>query len=262
MKLLKQTAAGFTMFNISNYFEANSKILAVVVLSVFLTACGAGGAGSEDPALSEASVDTNIGSENTVEEVVANVKPVVITTQPESITAMEGGLALFSVAATGGGQLSFQWNKGGVELVGETSSSLMFSNTEVSNAGQYSVVVTNAVGSLTSLAALLTVQVVPVVEPPVVVEPPSVLASVELSWDIPVAREDGSYLALGEIGSYVIKYGTDTNNLNLTMEVDVNSAESVVIEELDAGTYYFAIATIDSDGTQGAYSTQLEQVVL
>ena len=152
LKLLKQTAVGFTMFNIFNYFEANSKILAMVILSAFLTACGAGGAGSEATS-SEASVDTSTEAENEV-EVVDNVMPVVITTQPKSILVNEGSEALFTVAATGGGPLNFQWNKGGIELAGETSSSLVLSNTGVSNSGQYSVVVANSLESLVDRSRL------------------------------------------------------------------------------------------------------------
>lgn len=259
------------MFNIINSFDTNSKVLVSLVLSVFLTACGAGGS-STDSALSESSGSSVV--DNTLEENVESVAPVVISTQPESIIVIEGNAAQFTVDATGGGELNLQWRKNGIELEGETGSSLNFSNTDVSAAGQYSVVVSNAAGSVTSLIALLTVQEIqtdtggtpivdetPVVDETPIVEEP-VIASVELSWDIPELRDDGSDLALYEINGYIIKYGVDENNLNSTLSVDGATQDSVVIAELNAGTYYFTIATVDSDGLQGAYSEQFEQVIL
>ena len=252
------------MFNITRYLETNSKLLACVLFSLFITACSESGAeagsGSE---LSQAS-----SNPETVPEEVENVDPVLISSQPQSITVLEGGEAVFTVGATGGGVLSLQWRKNGSPIVGETNASLVIANADSSAAGQYSVVVTNSVGAVNSLTALLTVQAStggPVVVEPPVEEPPievPVFASIELSWDIPELREDGSDLELYEIDGYMIKYGTDENNLNSSLAVDGASLDSILIDELDAGTYYFAIATVDSDGVQGAYSVQLEQVVL
>ncbi|MFT5717363.1 MAG: hypothetical protein ACI9T7_001554 [Oleiphilaceae bacterium] len=38
------------------------------------------------------------------------------------------------------------------------------------------------------------------------------------------------------------------------MSVDVATQDSIVIEALNVGTYYFSIATVDSNGIQGDYS--------
>ena len=101
LKLLKQTTTGFTMFNIPSFFEMNSRILACVVLSVFLTACGSGGSGGseENESASEASSESpNTVQDNDI-EVVESVNPVVISTQPKSIIVKEGEQTLFSDAA-------------------------------------------------------------------------------------------------------------------------------------------------------------------
>jgi len=88
-----------------------------------------------------------------------------------------------------------------------------------------------------------------------------ILRSIQLSWETPLKREDGTDLPIYEINGYVIKYGSDANSLDL--QVDVLGADTdVLIELLEAGTYYFAIATIDSDGVQGSYSPQIQKIML
>ncbi|MFT5717365.1 MAG: hypothetical protein ACI9T7_001556 [Oleiphilaceae bacterium] len=47
----------------------------------------------------------NTAVDNTIEEIVESVMPVVISTQPESMVVTEGTAVLFAVNATGGGQL-------------------------------------------------------------------------------------------------------------------------------------------------------------
>ncbi len=88
-----------------------------------------------------------------------------ITTQPSSQTVTAGSNVTFSVAASGSGTLTYQWNFGGTAIAGATSSSVTLSNVSASNAGSYTVTVTNSLGSVTSNAATLTVNPVPVPTP-------------------------------------------------------------------------------------------------
>src|SRR6266481_4854649 len=81
-----------------------------------------------------------------------------ITTQPASQTVTAGQTAMFSVAATGTAPLSYQWQKNSAAIAGATSSSYTTPATMSSDSGaQFSVVVSNASGSATSSAAMLTV---------------------------------------------------------------------------------------------------------
>jgi hypothetical protein len=86
-----------------------------------------------------------------------------IKTQPVSQTAEVGKKVTFSVTATGTGPLTYQWQKNGKNITGATSSSLTLTNLKTTNNGSYTVVVTNAGGSVTSKAA--TLKVVPKVVP-------------------------------------------------------------------------------------------------
>jgi hypothetical protein len=80
-----------------------------------------------------------------------------ITTQPISQTVTVGQTASFSVIATGTAPLSYQWQKNSVAIAGATSSSYTTPVTTSSDNGtQYSVVVSNTAGSVTSSAATLT----------------------------------------------------------------------------------------------------------
>lgn len=80
-----------------------------------------------------------------------------VSTQPSSQSVTTGSSATFSVTATGSATLTYQWYKDGSAISGATSSSYTISSVTSSNAGSYTVVVSNSVGNVTSSAATLTV---------------------------------------------------------------------------------------------------------
>jgi hypothetical protein len=84
--------------------------------------------------------------------------PPSITTQPASQTVSAGQTATFTVVATGTPPLSYQWQKNGAAIAGATASSYTTPPTTVSdNGSQFSVVVSNAFGNVTSSSATLTI---------------------------------------------------------------------------------------------------------
>ena len=82
--------------------------------------------------------------------------PIAITSQPSGVTVNQGGSATFSVTATGTSP-TYQWKKAGVAIGGATGATLTLNNIQPADAADYTVVVTNAVGSVTSGVASLTV---------------------------------------------------------------------------------------------------------
>lgn len=80
-----------------------------------------------------------------------------ITTHPASQTKTVGDAVTFSVTATGTETLTYQWRFKGEAIGGATGSSLSLSNVQLTDAGDYDVIVTNPVTSVTSNAATLTV---------------------------------------------------------------------------------------------------------
>jgi len=89
--------------------------------------------------------------------------PVVFSAQPHSRTNTVGSSATFGASAVGTAPLAFQWLLNGVSLAnstrisGASSNSLNISNVQLTDAGNYALVVSNIVGSVTSSVATLTV---------------------------------------------------------------------------------------------------------
>ena len=96
-----------------------------------------------------------------------------ITTQPASQMVVAGQTATFTVTATGTAPLSYQWQKNGTAIGGATAASYTTPATTASDSGaQFTVVVSNAVGSVTSNAAALSVNVA-LVAPMITTQPAS-----------------------------------------------------------------------------------------
>ena len=87
----------------------------------------------------------------------ATTNPPAITTQPASQTNSVGASVTFSITATGTAPLAYQWRFFGTNLGGATLGSFSLTNIQTTNAGDYTVVITNSVGSITSSIATLTV---------------------------------------------------------------------------------------------------------
>jgi hypothetical protein len=83
--------------------------------------------------------------------------PPTITGQPQNQTINQGGSATFTVAANGTPPLSYKWSRYGTNLPGATGSSYTRGNAQPADAGPYSVVVSNTLGTAASSNALLTV---------------------------------------------------------------------------------------------------------
>ena len=79
-----------------------------------------------------------------------------ITTQPAALTANPGASATFAVTVAGE-NLSYQWYKNGGAIMSATTTNYTIGSVSVADWGSYKVTVTNAAGSVTSDAALLTV---------------------------------------------------------------------------------------------------------
>src|SRR5207244_3483456 len=77
--------------------------------------------------------------------------------QPANKTASLFADATFRVTANGDAPLSYQWRFNDGDLIGMTNTALTVTNVQRANAGNYSVVVTNLSGSLTSQVATLTI---------------------------------------------------------------------------------------------------------
>jgi poly(3-hydroxybutyrate) depolymerase len=79
--------------------------------------------------------------------------PPSITSQPTNGGGDVGGSATFSVGASGAAPLTYQWRWNTNLLAGQTTRTLLLTNLQLTQLGQYSVVVSNFIGSVTSQVA-------------------------------------------------------------------------------------------------------------
>ena len=102
---------------------------------------------------------TNVaGSIISADALLAVQTPPTIVTQPASQLANVSNTVVLTVSATGTAPLTYQWRKNGTAISGATLSSLTLAGLKWTNAGSYTVVVSNVVSSATSSTAVLTVE--------------------------------------------------------------------------------------------------------
>lgn len=80
-----------------------------------------------------------------------------LSTAPAAQTVTAGTGATFTVVVTGTAPFTYQWLRNNVPLAGVTAASYVIATVTSADAGNYSVTVTNSVGTVTSSAATLTV---------------------------------------------------------------------------------------------------------
>jgi hypothetical protein len=139
-----------------------------------------------------------------------------IISQPSGVSVSAGQPASFNVTATGIPEPSYQWLKNGSLISGANSQSFTLPSAVHANAGNYSVVVSNGSGSVTSSVAVLTYtgNVAPVANPASAVRPAGFLlkiavTSLSTNW----SDADGDVVALtatiSSTNSATVSYDAD-----------------------------------------------------
>jgi hypothetical protein len=211
---------------------------------------------------------TNLFGSVTSAPAVLNLQPGV-TVQPTNVTAVAGSTVTFYVGAEGSPPLSYQWQKNGTNVAANgNSSSFIIGNVQSTNAGAYSVVITNAFGSINSATGILTV--VPGPAPVITVQPTQVIVptnsdatfTVTATGAPPLAyqwRFNGSNLA-GETGSALALHNVQPANAGPYAVVVTNAAGSVTsnpaLLKLIAGPPSITMPTVASNMLKLVFSTQ------
>jgi hypothetical protein len=156
-------------------------------------------------------VVTNVAGSVTshIASLTVNLPPY-MGSQPENQSVWRGQDAPFFVTVGGTEPFHYQWRFNGVSIAGATESSYTRQSAQTNHAGDYSVVVTNVAGTITSSNAALTVTVPP---PPVLqaIEPlPDGRLRFALSGtvEVPFAIDASSNL----IGWFEVMSGILTNS--------------------------------------------------
>jgi len=106
----------------------------------------------------------------TLTVVLPLVAPAIVT-PPASLTVTQGNAAAFVVTADGTAPLAYYWFKGSTLVAGPTGPALTVTNAQPADAGSYSVLASNVVGTAASAAATLVVQPAP--QPPFISTQPA-----------------------------------------------------------------------------------------
>lgn len=210
--------------------KAGTAIAGATSATVSLSAVSASDAGSYDVVVSNtAGSVTSSAATLTVTTASGAVAPT-ITTQPLSQSVAVGGSVSLTVAASGTAPLSYQWSKDGAAIANATAATYTVASATTASAGSYTVLVSNAAGSVTSSPATLTVTTASgssALSAAVTTSAQAFLAtlsstqqaSVQLSWDLAAGRK-WSNLPAGmsarngiSLGSLSAAQRTAANNL-------------------------------------------------
>ena len=116
-------------------------------------------------------VANQLGSATSVVATLSVVSPPVIVRQPTGTNVIVGQSAAFAVEAVGSAPLRYQWRLDGVNIPGATNAALNLVGLQVASSGNYSVRITNLIGSAISADAAL------------LVEPPASVSVFAEEWD-------------------------------------------------------------------------------
>jgi hypothetical protein len=162
--------------------------------------------------------------------------------QPQSTAARSGTNVVLKAGVTGVAPLSYQWLFNGVAIPQATDSSLRFDNLQFTNMGSYSVLVTSARGSESSVPAVLTV-----LSPPLITAQPQSLTNLSgttASFSVTVT------------GTPPISLQWKRNGLNLSYRTNA----TLVLSNLagsDAGNY-----TVVANNLYGSSTSHVAQLVV
>jgi alpha-tubulin suppressor-like RCC1 family protein len=117
---------------------------------------------TDDGAKYLVAVSNTAGTTVSPEAVLTVKSPPRISTAPQAQTLFTGQTATFNVSATGTAPLTYAWLRNGTAISGATEANYTTPALTLGDSGSnYSVQVTNAVGNVTSVSALLTVNPAP-----------------------------------------------------------------------------------------------------
>ena len=82
-------------------------------------------------------------------------------------------------------------------------------------------------------------------------------ANINLSWVAPAEREDNTPISLSEIAGYKIYYGSTLGQYSNSVTINDGSATGHTFQNFTAETYYFVVTTLDTEGRESQFSTEI-----
>jgi alpha-tubulin suppressor-like RCC1 family protein len=163
-----------------------------------------------------------------------------IAQQPSSQTAFSGMNFTFNVLAIGTTNVNYQWCFNGTNILGATNASLSLTNVQTTSSGNYSVILSNAVGVVVSSNAVFVVSN----SPPIISQPASQIA---------VALHSNVVVTVTSAGSLPQFYQWQFNGTNTASAT--NAFLSLTNAQLTNSGNYSVIVTNAYGSTTGLIAT-------
>ena len=168
-----------------------------------------------------------------------------IASQPQGESVVVGGSAGFGVTASGTAPFGYQWNFNGAALDGATNAALSITNVQMSQGGNYMVVVTNSISAATSAVAVLTVAS----------NGSAPFITAQPNGQTVVAGGNAAF-SVGATGTAPLKYQWTLNGTNLSGATNTNYTVSGA-QSRNAGTYTVTVTNIFGSTNSAAVLTVL-----
>lgn len=171
------------------------------------------------------SKNSNLGTGTVVVATSPGSMAPAITTQPASQSVTAGAMVSFTVIATGTTPLNYQWQFNNANISGATGSTLTLPGVTSTSSGNYRVIVSNSLGSVTSATATLTVNTA-TVAPTIITQPASQTAAIGATVSFTV----------GATGTAPLSYQWQLNGNNLSGATSATLTLNSVTTQ-SSGTY-------------------------
>jgi hypothetical protein len=164
-----------------------------------------------------------------------------ITTPPANLTVLAPASANFTVSATGTPVLKYQWYLDGKKIPGAVKSTYRIARTTAASAGNYTVVVSDSAGNVTSAPAILTVTA-----------PPKIVAQ---SRQVSINSGANGALSVSATGTSPLAYLWHQNNVPITA-VNVSGITGPLLSIVSANTANIGTYTVTVSNNFGSVTSQ------
>jgi len=208
-------------------FVCARALLTAFSVTVLATACGGGGGGD------------STGQQTSPPPSTTNQNPTISGSPPTSATV--GQAYSFKATATDPDNDTLTYsvaNQPAWLSINSSTGVLSGTPTAAGSFNNITITVSDGKGGSASLAAFSVA----------VAAATTGAGTVTLNWGAPTTNSDGT--ALTDLASYTVLYGQDSGNLNQSKSIKASDGNSTTIENLASGTWYFAVVSVNTAGTQ------------
>lgn len=89
--------------------------------------------------------------------------------------------------------------------------------------------------------------------------PSSAAGSATVSWEAPITNTDGTPLT--DLAGYRIYYGSNPESLGHSVQIKTIGLQTYVIDDLQSGTWYFAVMAVAADGSESTLSNIVAKTI-